>query len=273
MAKPILKWAGGKKQLLEEIKKRLPENFNNYFELFIGGGALAFDLMHKDTIINDINTELINFYDCLKKDYKKVLGFLDFFIKEYNKNPRVFYYILRDEYETMSESKSKYFKAARTLLINKTCFNGLYRVNSKNNFNVPWNQKAEIINLFDLDNLKSVVNFLKTVKIFNKSFDNFRDDIKKGDFVYLDPPYDKLNKTTFNSYNPSEFTREDQKKLRDFCDYINNVGAYFLVSNHSTEFILDIYKNYNIIFVDARRMINSNKNGRGFIKEVLISNF
>ncbi|WP_339033493.1 Dam family site-specific DNA-(adenine-N6)-methyltransferase [Spiroplasma endosymbiont of Cantharis rufa] len=272
MAKPILKWVGGKTQIINEIKNEFPNNFNNYFELFIGGGALTFDMLNSKTIINDLNSEVINLYLCIRDNYESVVDYIENFRIKYNKSPEKFYYKLRS-YEEKYFEKNKFMDAARTLFLNKTCFNGLFRKNSKDEFNVPWNKKIIAPKIYDIDNIIIISNFLKKINIQNKSFEYFKNKIKKGDLVYLDPPYDKLNNSTFEAYNKDSFGKEGQIALKEFCDFINEIGAKFILSNHDTTFIKEIYKKYNIKIIRATRMVNSKSSGRGKINELLIKNF
>ncbi|AUM62758.1 DNA adenine methylase [Spiroplasma monobiae] len=272
MAKPILKWAGGKTQLIKVINNEFPKGYNKYFELFLGGGALVLYNENENALINDIDEEIINLYKCVRENYAKIIDNIELFRIEYNKNPKAFYYKLR-EYSDEDFSKDIFLNAARTLFLNKTCFNGLYRKNANNKFNVPWNKSEIAPQIYDIENIKKVSEYLNKIEITNESFEYFKNKIKKDDLVYLDPPYDKINKNTFESYNKDSFGKEGQIALRDFCNYIDGVGAYFIVSNHDTDFIKEIYKEYNIKIVKASRMINSKSENRGKINEVLIKNF
>ncbi|AHB36280.1 DNA adenine methylase [Spiroplasma apis] len=267
--KPIVKWVGGKTQLLNDIKQRLPEKFNRYIELFVGGGAVFLNLQYEKTIINDLNSELINMYECIRDNYIEVIKYIEIFRIKYNSNPRKFYYELR----SLEKYQNDFERAARTIFLNKTCFNGLYRQNKNHKFNVPWNQKTIAPNIYELDNLEEISTFLKSVKILNLDFKDTLNLVKKNDFVYIDPPYDKLNNNTFANYSGNDFLRFQQEELKIFCDEISKKGAFFMVSNHNTEFIKDLYKEYSIDVVMAKRNVNSNGQKRGKIEEVLITNY
>lgn len=274
MPKPIVKWVGGKTQLLTEIQNRMPKKFNNYFEPFLGGGAVTFGIQPQNMHLSDLNNELINLYDCVKNNYEIIIDYIEKFKIIYNKNPEIFYYDLREFNVNDFDNNDKYFLAARTLFLNKTCFNGLYRLNSKEKFNVPWNHKEKSPNVYDLENLKEVSKILKSVKwIKNISFLEIESFLKKGDFIYIDPPYDLIKKTTFDGYLKNSFGKEGQEKLADFCKRINEKGVFFLLSNHNTDFIQNIYSSFNLDIVHANRMVNSKASGRGKVEEVLIYNY
>lgn len=270
MIKPILKWVGGKRQLMPEILANKPSTFNNYIEPFFGGGAVLFELKPKNAIIGDINKELINLYNVIKNNPNELIKEL----KTY-KNDSTFYYEIREKDRTKDyESLSNIKKAARMIYLNKTCFNGLYRVNSKGQNNVPFgNYKNPLI--CDEETIKDLSKFFNENKtqIFNQSFEKTMDLAKPGDFVYLDPPYDPVNETSFTSYSETGFTKEDQKKLKEKCDELHKKGIKFMLSNSDTEYIKTLYKDYNIKIVTAKRNVNSKAEGRGAVNEVLITNY
>jgi len=270
MPKPFVKWAGGKTSLLPALLERTPYNINTYFEPFVGGGALYFALRHSKARLSDINEELINLYHVVKFD-------VDNLIKELNKhnhNHRVkYYYEIRNkdreaEYKDWSDLK----RAARTLYLNKTCWNGLYRVNSKGYFNVPYGGYKSP-SIVDESNLRSCSIVLAETTTDVLSFEWVVDEAKKDDFVYFDPPYAPLDETSFTSYTKEDFGKEDQFKLKEVCDRLNRNGVRFMLSNSYTEFILDLYKAYRIDVVYAPRAINSKGDGRGKVKEVLVMNY
>ncbi|MDI4567942.1 MAG: Dam family site-specific DNA-(adenine-N6)-methyltransferase, partial [Mycoplasma sp.] len=224
--------------------------------------------------ISDINNELINFYKIVKNKPKALIKQIEQFKLDYRKNPKEVYYKLRNIQITEEfNNYDQVWKAARTLFLNKTCFNGMYRVNKKGYFNTPWNRSEKLPCFYQDDNLYKISKILKKSKIKVSNYWNIISFIKKNDFVYIDPPYDQLNKNTFTSYAPTNFDKFDQIKLANFCSEINKKGAYFLLSNHNTKFIRELYKNFNITIIHAKRMINSNGNGRGEIEEVLITNY
>ncbi|WP_106078875.1 DNA adenine methylase [Mesoplasma coleopterae] len=276
--KPVLKWVGGKTQLLPVIHENMPKNFNNYFEPFFGGGALGFTIekTEKRTLyFSDLNKEIINMYKTLRKSPYKVAKQIEDFKIEYNKNPQHFFYYLRNRDKEINfwNQTSKVYQAARTIFLNKTCFNGLFRVNSSGFFNTPWNQKSESPNIYEIENFKEISKFLKKINLSVNNYKYLIKKVEKGDFVYLDPPYDKLNKETFTSYNKFDFGIKEQMELSEFCKKLNEKGAYFMLSNHDTDLIKKIYSEFNIRIVKANRNINSNGKARQKINEVLITNY
>lgn len=273
--KPFVKWAGGKTQLLSMIEKNMPKEFNTYFEPFVGGGALLFKLQPQKFYINDLNEELILVYKCFETDslfnaLKKEL------IKHENNHSEDYYYKIREEdrYE-LFKTYPIYVRAARVVYLNKACFNGLYRVNKSGYFNVPFGKK-KTIKCFDRENFEEIRNFFKTHKpiITNSDFETAVKDAKKGDFIYFDPPYDVLdNKKTFTSYDKDSFTKNDQIRLANLFKDLSKKGVYLMLSNHNTSFIRELYKDFNIKVIPAKRMINSKADKRGDVEEVLITNY
>lgn len=270
---PFVKWAGGKRQLLIEIQKRLPKVYNTYYEPFVGGGALLFELAPKKAIINDITSELIDTYVTIRDDYESLIEKLLIHQKEHKRNPDEYYYKVR-ALDRQSDwlKQSKLIKAARFMYLNKSCFNGLYRVNSKGFFNVPSNKKIEV-NIFNKENLIEIHKYLKSsVTIFNKDFYEVSNEAKKGDFVFFDPPYDLLKKDTFDSYTKDAFGEEGQKRLAELFQRLSDRGCYLMLTNHNTPLINELYAKYNIEVVQVKRMINSDsKNRTG--EEVIITNY
>ena len=272
--KPFVKWAGGKRQILDKLKKHVPENFDTYYEPFIGGGALLFELSPKKAIINDSNEELMNVYRCLCNEdkFKKMCSVLNHYEKEHSEE---FYYEIRNKDRSISSYNrlSDYTKAARTIYLNKACFNGLYRVNSKNQFNVPFGKKTKV-NTYEGSNLITVSNYLTIidVTILCVDFEEAVKDAKKGDFVYFDPPYDS-DTSTFNSYTEDGFGKEEQVRLARVYKELANRGVYVMLSNHNTSLVKELYKDYNIDVIEAKRNINSNGKKRGYVEEVIITNY
>ena len=272
--KPFVKWAGGKRQILDKLKKHVPENFDTYYEPFIGGGALLFELSPKKAIINDSNEELMNVYRCLCNEdkFKKMCSVLNHYEKEHSEE---FYYEIRNKDRSISSYKrlSDYTKAARTIYLNKACFNGLYRVNSKNQFNVPFGKKTKV-NTYEGSNLITVSNYLtiNDVTILCVDFEEAVKDAKKGDFVYFDPPYDS-DTSTFNSYTEDDFGKEEQVRLARVYKELADRGVYVMLSNHNTSLVKELYKGYNIDVIEAKRNINSNGKKRGYVEEVIITNY
>lgn len=268
-----MKWVGGKRQLLSEINKYIPKEIDTYFEPFLGGGAVFFDLEPDKAEINDYNSELINVYKTIKDDVEKLIEYLR--VHEEN-NSKEYYYTVRawDREEGYSE-RSNVEKASRIIFMNKTGFNGMYRVNSKNQYNVPYG-KYKNPAIVNEDVLRSVSAFLNDidVTILNGDFVEAVSNAKAGDFVYLDPPYVPLNETSaFTSYTNNGFNKEDQIRLRELCDDLDSRGVKFLLSNSNVPFIQEQYENYTIEIVGATRAINSKASGRGKVEEVLIRNY
>ncbi len=272
--KPFVKWAGGKRQVLNELKKYVPENFNTYYEVFIGGGALLFDLLPKSAVINDKNTELMNVYSSLSsyESFIKMCSYLNTHERKHNEE---YYYKIRNidrdlkKYSKLSNEE----KAARTIYLNKACFNGLYRVNKEGFFNVPYNKKDRV-STYDAENLLRVHTYLvnNDVKVLNKDYLEVLNMCQKNDFVYLDPPYDMLN-NSFTSYTEEGFSKKDQEKLASKFKELDQKGVKVMLSNHNTDFIKKLYDGYNFHVIKAKRSINSKGNKRGSVEEVIITNY
>ena len=269
---PVVKWVGGKRQLLPQIRKLLPNRFSTYFEPFVGGGAVLFDLQPKKAIINDYNSELINVYNVIKDDLDSLL--LD--LKKHINSSEYFYQIRAlDRDPKFYSNMTSVERASRILYLNKTCFNGLFRVNQAGEFNAPFGsyKNPNIINEITLRAVSDYFN-KNDIKFLNGDFESSLKGIRKGAFVYFDPPYDPLSSSSnFTGYTQGGFNREDQLRLKNLCDKLDKKGVKFLLSNSSTEFIKESYKNYEIINVKARRAINSNGDSRGEISEVLVRNY
>jgi len=275
--KPIIKWVGGKTQLLPALRKYFnKEDMRGHtlYEPFIGGGALTLDLAHESTVLNDLNSELINMYEVVR-DYPDELILL---LKQYrDMHSETLYYHLRNlDREESFKDFSKVSKAARTIYLNKTCFNGLYRVNSKGYFNSPMGKTAsgktpEIVNE---DQIKEISKYLKTVRIENTSFSAAVKDAKQGDFVFFDPPYDQdedINSTGFVGYQKNGWTRDDTIALKNLCDELTSKGVHVVLTNNDTSYVRELFADYEIEAVDVRRNINRNGSARKG-REVIISN-
>lgn len=272
--KPFVKWAGGKRQVINELKKYVPNEFDTYYEPFIGGGALLFELSPKKAVINDSNRELMNVYEvlCDEKKFSKMCRVLNSY--EANHSEEFYYEIRNKDREKQKFSRlSDYTRAARTIYLNKACFNGLYRVNSKNEFNVPFGKK-EKVNTYDGGNLITVSNYLtmNDIKILSVDFEEAVKEAKKGDFVYFDPPYDS-DTGTFNSYTEEGFGKEEQRRLARVFKELDARGVYVMLSNHNTTLVNEMYKDYNIHVIEAKRNINSKGNKRGKVEELIITNY
>lgn len=272
--KPFVKWAGGKRQIVDKLLMYAPDEFNTYYEPFVGGGALLFELSPKKAVINDSNKELINVYNVLRNEekFKKMCSILNTYEKN---NSEEFYYELRnkDRNKSSFDRLSDYKRAGRTIYLNKACFNGLYRVNSKNEFNVPFGKKTRI-NTYDIGNLITVSNYLtmNDIKILNVDFEDSVKDAQKGDFIYFDPPYDSET-SIFNSYTEDGFGKEEQRRLAKVYKELSNKGCYVMLSNNNTTLIKELYKDFNIHIIEAKRSINSNGKKRGKVEEVIITNY
>lgn len=272
--KPFVKWAGGKRQIVDKLLMYAPDEFNTYYEPFVGGGALLFELSPKKAIINDSNKELINVYNVLRNEekFKKMCSILNTYEKN---NSEEFYYELRnkDRNKSSFDRLSDYKRAGRTIYLNKACFNGLYRVNSKNEFNVPFGKKTKV-NTYDIGNLITVSNYLtmNDIKILNVDFEDSVKDAQKGDFIYFDPPYDSET-SIFNSYTEDGFGKDEQRRLAKVYKELSNKGCYVMLSNNNTTLIKELYKDFNIHIIEAKRSINSNGKKRGKVEEVIITNY
>lgn len=273
-AKPFVKWAGGKRQILDKLKSFMPNEFNTYYEPFVGGGALLFDIAPKNAVINDSNLELMNVFNvlCDDKKYTKMCKYLNRFERKHSEK---FYYDLRNidknrqKFKKLNDSK----RAARTIYLNKACFNGLYRVNSKGEFNVPFGKKTKV-NTYDGENLLNVHTYLtlNNVEILCTDFEKSVENVSNGDFVYFDPPYDS-DTETFNNYTETGFGKDEQRRLASTFKMLDKRGAKVMLSNHNTTLIKELYKDYNIHIIEAKRSINSNGKKRGKVEEVIITNY
>lgn len=272
---PFVKWAGGKRQLLNDIKKLMPKQYEQYFEPFIGGGAVLFEIAPKNAIISDMNKELITTYKVFKSDTQ--FNQLVLRLGEYEKNHNeVYYYKVREQDRDAAFSQlSDVEVSARFIYLNKACFNGLYRVNSKGFFNVPFGKK-EVLKTYNKENLESIHQYFvnNDVEIYLQDFEKTIASAKKGDFVYFDPPYDTIeNKNSFTAYNENIFGRDAQIRLCNTFKELDKKGVYVMLSNHNTSFIQSLYKGFNVHIVNATRVINSKSSERGPIEEVLITNY
>ncbi|KLU63088.1 modification methylase DpnIIA [Peptococcaceae bacterium CEB3] len=268
---PFVKWAGGKRQLLPEITKRIPKHFGTYHEPFVGGGAILFALQPERAVINDVNSELMNCYRVIRDSPDELIAYLS-----RHENEKEYYYRMRDidlapDYAGLSPVE----RAARIIYLNHTCFNGLFRVNSHGHFNVPFGRYAnpQIVNE---PVLRAVHEYLarNKVEIRNTDFADTLLDAGPGDFVYLDPPYDPISDSaSFTAYNSGGFSREEQVRLKKFFDALTAKGCCVLLSNSATPFVVDLYAEYEPDVVEANRAINSNATRRGKVPEILVSNY
>ncbi len=267
--RPFVKWVGGKTQLLPELLKRIPKDIARYFEPFVGGGALFFSLQPKASVISDSNEELINAYQVVRDHVEELIPDLKQHLYEEG-----YYYGIRDA-DRLPEYKnwSPVTRASRLIFLNKTCYNGLYRVNSKGQFNTPFGRyvKPRIV---DEENLRACSAALKNTQLSTHGFLGIEDGITSKDFVYFDPPYVPLSATSyFTSYNKEGFGLEVQRDLYALCERLDAKGIRFMLSNSSAPFVLELYKKFRIDLVGASRAINSKASKRGTVQEALITNY
>lgn len=273
---PVLKWVGGKRQLFETFEPLLPKKISayTYCEPFLGGGAIFFKLQPAKAYVNDINEDLMLVYTAIRDEVENLIEILSTY-----KNDAKFFYEIRD----LDRDKKKFSelsdieRAARIIYLNKTCFNGLYRVNNAGEFNTPFGNYRNP-NIVNAPTLLAVSKYLNSPKIILTSCDYSEVllSLPKKSFVYLDPPYDPVSATSnFTGYSKGGFNRDEQIRLRDCCDDLSERGIKFMLSNSDTEFIREIYSNsaYNIIQVKAKRAINSVGSKRGDVNELVIRNY
>lgn len=272
---PLVKWAGGKTQLLSTLMEHIPQKYNSYYEPFVGGGALLFKLQPKDFYINDMNDELLSAYRCLTNEEDFALLKKEL-VKHEKKHSEDYYYKIREMDRDEDYIKlPSYIRAARLIYLNKACFNGLYRVNSKGYFNVP-SGKYEKVNCFDRDNFENLHFYFKDKEqhITNYDFEKAAKTAKEGDFVYFDPPYDTPeDKDSFTAYDKTAFGKKEQARLAKVFRELDRKGVNVMLSNHNTKYIRELYDGYTINVIQAKRMINSKGSGRGKVEEVIITNY
>ncbi|MCE6090757.1 DNA adenine methylase [Mycoplasmopsis agalactiae] len=268
---PFVKWAGGKRQLLNEILSKIPSKFNNYYEPFVGAGALLFSLkLNQVSYINDINKSLIHTYKIVKDNPNELIDVLSELDNKFTSKSD--YYKCRNLFnQKIQNSEYDVLHAALFIYLNKRCFNGLYRVNSKGLFNVPFNNK-ENIKSFDRDNILKACEWLQNKVITNTDFEITVQTASKGDFVFFDSPYAPLNNGTFTSYTKDGFTLDDHKRLAKVFKELDKKGCYLMLTNHNTELIRDLYRDYNITVIKTKRLINSDASKR-VGEEVIITNY
>jgi DNA adenine methylase len=293
-AKPFLKWAGGKGQLLDEIERRLPNELlsgqiNTYVEPFVGGGAVFFYIAQnyksiKHFYLFDINGDLVGCYNAVKHDVESLIAELKSLQRRFfalrESEQEQFYFDIRKRFNSEKLSGFETKTAAKLIFLNKTCYNGLYRVNRNNEFNVPFGHYKNPT-ICDVKNLHAASEILRKVQILCSDFEDSDKYIDKRTFVYLDPPYRPISPTaSFTSYSKDDFSEKDQVRLSKFCRRIDIKGAKFLLSNsdpqnenHRDRFFEDQYKGFNIDRVKANRAINCKATGRGQINELLIINY
>lgn len=290
-AKPFLKWAGGKGQLIKDIAVNLPTNMNEintFVEPFLGSGAVLFWMLNnypsiQQIVVNDFNKDLVNTYKAVKSDVINLIEMLRELENKYKSldfdSQQELFYVIREKYNERETIEDKTRVASYFIFLNRTCFNGLYRVNSKNSFNVPFG-KYSSPTICDEETLKEDNKLLQRVEIRTGDYSSCIDLANENSLYYLDPPYRPLSLTSsFNSYTKCDFNDTQQERLKSFCDEISNRGALFMLSNsdplsaNEDPFFDNLYLAYTILRVKAKRNINSKANGRGAINEILVKNY
>lgn len=272
LAAPVVKWVGGKRQLLDEITPRLPKRITSYCEPFLGGGAVLFSLQPKNAIVNDLNADLMLVYEVIRDNVELLIAALE----QHENTPEYFYNIRdldrdKDAYREMSSIE----RASRIIYLNKTCYNGLFRVNASGEFNSPFGHYKNP-NIVNAPVLRAVSKYLtaNNIQLFHMDFEEVLRQVPRGGFVYLDPPYDPVSDTaSFTGYNRGGFGREEQERLKRCCDELTERRVRFLLSNSATSFIRELYAGYTVEIVHAKRAINSDASKRGAVEEVLIRNY
>lgn len=271
-AAPVVKWVGGKRQLLPQILPLIPAEMTAYCEPFVGGGAVLFALQPGRALVNDLNEDLITVYRVIKEDADALIRHLS----RHENTPEYFYRIRdldrdKEAYAALSDVE----KASRLLYLNKTCYNGLFRVNASGAFNSPYGHYRRP-NIVNEQTIRGVSRYFNACDItfFSGDFAAVLDRVPSGGFVYLDPPYDPVSDTaSFTGYNKGGFGREEQLRLKACCDALTARGVKFLLSNSATPFIRELYGSYRVSIVQARRAVNSVASRRGAIEEVLVRNY
>jgi DNA adenine methylase len=272
LAAPVVKWVGGKRQLLDEIAPRLPKRITTYCEPFLGGGAVLFSLQPRNAIVNDLNADLMLVYEVIRDDVELLIAAL-----EQHENTAEYFYNIRDldrdkdAYREMSAIE----RASRIIYLNKTCYNGLFRVNASGEFNSPFGHYKNP-NIVNAPVLRAVSKYLtaNNIQLLHIDFEEVLQRVPRGGFIYLDPPYDPVSDTaSFTGYNRGGFGREEQERLKRCCDELAARGVRFLLSNSATSFIKELYTGYTVEIVHAKRAINSDASKRGAVEEVLIRNY
>ena len=269
---PVVKWVGGKRQLLDEITPLLPKKIPSYCEPFLGGGAVLFSVQPKRAIVNDLNQDLVTVYEVIRDDVEVLLESL-----KKHENSQEYFYTIRDmdrDKETY-QSMSKIEKETRLLYVNKTCFKGVLRVNSSGEFNSPFGYYRNP-NIVNEPVLRAVSQYFNTnnITFYSEDFSETLKRVRKGGFVYLDPPYDPVSDTSsFTGYNKGGFDKKEQIRLKECCDELTKRGVKFMLSNSATDFIKELYQEYEITIVKAKRAVNAVASRRGAVEEVLVRNY
>ena len=272
MPSPIIKWIGGKRQILNELREYIPHQYGRYYEPFIGGGAVFFDQMPSKATINDFNPQLIGMYQCVKASPEEVMNYLDMLANQYNSLPNdtektAYYYELRDQYNAAISSNAFNSKTAALLIVlNKAGFNGLYRVNRNGLYNVPAGHREQI-HPYDRENFLAISKQLKRATILCGDFEKACKRAISGDFVFFDSPYFD----TFDIYQAGGFTVEDHQRLAKLFDYLTDKGVACVLTNSNTDFIKELYGDYEIKIIPVKRMVNRDASHRTGT-EIIVSN-
>lgn len=267
--RPFLKWAGGKGKLVNELLKKLPPTIHCYHEPFVGGGALFFAIKPARASLSDINDELVTTYQVVRDNLYELIEHLS-----HHRYERDYFYEVRGwdrlpDYHLRTPAQ----RAARFIFLNKTCFNGLYRVNGRGHYNVPFGDYAAPV-ILDIDNLTRCHLALQGKEIGVASYLAIEERAQPGDLVYFDPPYAPLSATSsFTGYTAGGFDHDDQKNLRDLCLRLDKKGVYFILSNSSAPAIFELYQSFSIERIGVARAINAMGGGRGKVDEVVVRNF
>ena len=274
MARPLLKWAGGKRQLLHEIITRIPSGFSNYWEPFFGGGALFFSISEESSghsyTISDINSVLCLFYETVRDKPMDLAEYIA--AMEYHNTPPE-YYEARSRFNLLDGKANPVEKSGLLIYLNRHCFNGLYRVNSRGEFNVPFGSYISP-RMPERSQIMEASNCLSRSTIKNMDFQDILTETEEGDFVYLDPPYEPVSQSSsFTAYSKGGFNRGQQKRLSSMLWELDNKGVKFLLSNSGNGYLEELYSAFRIVKVEARRNINSKGSKRGNVKEILVTNY
>lgn len=259
-----IKWVGGKRKLLPELVARMPEIYNSYFELFAGSAAPFLALQPEQAHLNDSNSQLINSYQVIKDKPLELMEYLDQCLN----NEQRYYEIRNLDRSPQFDQLTDVEQAGRFIYLNKTGFNGLHRTNKRGEFNVSWGKK-KTVTYYDRDNILALSKALKNVELSSADYRSLKEQIKPNDLVYLDPPY--LN--TFANYTKDGFTLEDQVKVKEFCDQITQIGAYFMLSNSANEDIYYLFNDYNVEVIHTRYSVSGKAKGRTPAREVIVTNY
>lgn len=265
-ALPFLKWAGGKRKLVNTILSLAPTSFERYIEPFVGGGAVALSLAHKPMLLNDANTELIEVYRVVRNDLKRLLTLLD---EHQQKHSEEYFYLVRAQNPAILTAEER---AARFIYLNKTCFNGLYRVNKYGAFNVPFGRYSNPI-LYNEEAIQAASNVLRGATLYAEDYYLFlKQHVQAGDFIYIDPPYVPISQySDFKRYTKEQFREDDQYKLASLYNELVERGAYPILSNSYSELTLKLYEEHTIHVVSMQRNINHDGTGRSAVPEILVT--